>query len=121
MKSGQAIGATDKDGVDIVDQPVGVMDLIATMTKAMGINLADPVHHAPRPTDQDRRRRPADQGAVRLIGRRRSPHFDTFQNDVRPLRADTICRRFPRPEKQSTFLPMHLAIRRAFSVSCPKS
>ena len=27
MKGGQAIGATDKDGVDIVDRPVGVMDV----------------------------------------------------------------------------------------------
>jgi uncharacterized protein (DUF1501 family) len=39
MKNGQVIGATDKDGVDIVDRPVGVMDLVATMTKAMGLNL----------------------------------------------------------------------------------
>jgi hypothetical protein len=39
MKSGQVVGATDKDGVDIVDRPVGVMDLVATMTKTMGINL----------------------------------------------------------------------------------
>src|SRR5262249_38074217 len=40
IKCGQTIGATDKVGVDIVDHPVGVMDLIATMTKSMGINLA---------------------------------------------------------------------------------
>jgi hypothetical protein len=40
MKGGQAIGATDKDGVDIVDQPVGVMDLIASMAKGMGIDVA---------------------------------------------------------------------------------
>ena len=40
MKGGQIIGATDKDGIDVVDRPVGVMDLVATMTKAMGINLA---------------------------------------------------------------------------------
>jgi hypothetical protein len=39
MKNGQAIGATDKDGVDVVDHPIGVMDVIATMTKTMGINL----------------------------------------------------------------------------------
>ncbi len=39
LKNGQAIGATDKDGVDIVDRPVGVMDLIATLTKAMGLSL----------------------------------------------------------------------------------
>jgi hypothetical protein len=40
MKGGQTIGATDKDGVDIVDQPVGVMDLIASMAKGMGIDVA---------------------------------------------------------------------------------
>ena len=40
MKNGQAIGATDKDGVDVVDRPIGVMDLIATLTKTMGINVA---------------------------------------------------------------------------------
>ena len=39
MKNGQAIGATDKDGVDIVDKPIGVMDLVATLTKSMGMNL----------------------------------------------------------------------------------
>jgi hypothetical protein len=39
MKNGQVVGATDKDGVDIADRPIGVMDLIATMTKAMGINV----------------------------------------------------------------------------------
>jgi uncharacterized protein (DUF1501 family) len=40
MKNGQVVGATDKDGVDVVDHPIGVMDLIATLTKTMGINLA---------------------------------------------------------------------------------
>lgn len=39
LKGGQVIGATDKDGVDVVDKPVGVTDVIATMTKAMGIPL----------------------------------------------------------------------------------
>jgi len=39
IKGGQIVGETDKDGVDIIDRPVGVMDLIATMTKAMGIPL----------------------------------------------------------------------------------
>jgi hypothetical protein len=39
MKNGQVIGATDKDGIDIVDRPLSVMDLIATLTKAMGMNL----------------------------------------------------------------------------------
>ncbi|QEH37896.1 hypothetical protein OJF2_64880 [Aquisphaera giovannonii] len=39
LKGGQTIGATDKDGVDVVDRPVGVMDLIATMTKSMNINV----------------------------------------------------------------------------------
>ena len=40
LKGGQAIGKTDKDGVEIVDRPVGVMDVVATMTKAMGIDPA---------------------------------------------------------------------------------
>ncbi len=40
IKGGQVVGATDKDGVDIVDHPVGVMDLIATLTQSMGINIA---------------------------------------------------------------------------------
>ena len=40
LKGGQAVGSTDKDGVDITDKPVGVMDVVATMTKAMGVSLA---------------------------------------------------------------------------------
>jgi len=47
MKGGQAIGATDKDGIDIIDQPVGPMDLIGSMTKAMGIKL-DTQYTTPR-------------------------------------------------------------------------
>jgi uncharacterized protein (DUF1501 family) len=39
IKGGQTIGATDKDGIDIVDRPIGVMDLIATLTKTMGISV----------------------------------------------------------------------------------
>src|SRR5205809_6100554 len=40
LKGGQVVGATDKDGLEVVDRPVGVMDLIATMTRAMGIDPA---------------------------------------------------------------------------------
>jgi hypothetical protein len=39
MTGGQVVGATDKDGVEIVDREVGVMDVIATMTKTMGIDM----------------------------------------------------------------------------------
>ncbi|WP_250846995.1 DUF1501 domain-containing protein [Aquisphaera insulae] len=39
LKGGHVIGATDKDGVEVVDRPVGVMDLVATMTKSMNINV----------------------------------------------------------------------------------
>ena len=46
-EGGQTVGATDKDGVDIQDRPVGVMDLIATMTKTMGINI-DTQYTTPR-------------------------------------------------------------------------
>ena len=47
LKGGQSIGATDKDGVDITDRPVGVMDLVATMTKTMTINV-DTQYTTPR-------------------------------------------------------------------------
>jgi uncharacterized protein (DUF1501 family) len=47
MKGGHVVGATDKDGIDIVDRPVGVMDLVATMTKTMGINI-DTQYTTPR-------------------------------------------------------------------------
>lgn len=40
LKGGQVIGSTDKDGVEITDREVSVMDLVATMTRAMGIDLA---------------------------------------------------------------------------------
>lgn len=40
MKGGQVVGATDKDGVEITDREVGVMDIVACMTKGMGIDLA---------------------------------------------------------------------------------
>jgi hypothetical protein len=40
IKGGQTVGDTDKDGIDIVDRPVNVMDVTATMTKTMGIDLA---------------------------------------------------------------------------------
>jgi len=39
IKGGQAIGKTDADGVEILDQPIHTMDVIATMAKAMGIPL----------------------------------------------------------------------------------
>jgi hypothetical protein len=47
MRGGQVVGATDRDGIDIADRPVGVMDLIATMTKTMGINI-DTQYTTPR-------------------------------------------------------------------------
>ena len=39
IKGGQVVGATDPDGIDVVDRQVGVMDLIATMCTALGINV----------------------------------------------------------------------------------
>jgi uncharacterized protein (DUF1501 family) len=39
IKGGQVVGATNRDGDEVVDRPVGVTDLIATMTKALGIPL----------------------------------------------------------------------------------
>ena len=39
LKGGQVIGATDADGVEVVDRQVGIMDLVATMCTALGINI----------------------------------------------------------------------------------
>jgi hypothetical protein len=39
IKGGQVIGATDTDGIEITDRPVGVMDVVATMAQTMGIDL----------------------------------------------------------------------------------
>jgi len=39
IKGGQVVGQTDKDGIDITDRPVAPMDVIATMTKAMNLDL----------------------------------------------------------------------------------
>lgn len=39
LKGGQTVGATDRDGVEIVDRELSVMDIMATMAKAMGIDL----------------------------------------------------------------------------------
>ena len=39
MKGGQVVGSTDKDGF-LGDDQVGVMDIVACMTKGMGLNLA---------------------------------------------------------------------------------
>ena len=46
LKGGQVVGATDKDGVEIVDREVGVMDVMATMATVMGIDL-DTQYHTP--------------------------------------------------------------------------
>lgn len=47
VKGGQVVGATDKDGVEITERPLGVMDVVATMTKAMSIPL-DTQYTTPR-------------------------------------------------------------------------
>jgi len=47
IKGGQVVGATDKDGVEITDRELSVMDLVATMTKSMGIDL-DTQYTTPR-------------------------------------------------------------------------
>lgn len=47
LKGGVVVGETDRDGIDIVDRPVGVMDLIATMSKGMGIDI-DTQYTTPR-------------------------------------------------------------------------
>ena len=80
MKGGKVVGATDKDGIDIVDRPVGVMDLIATMTKIDGNQRRCPVHDSARPSHQDRRRRQADRRDRGLTGFR---DFKTYLGGTR--------------------------------------
>jgi len=46
IKGGQAIGSTSADGMEIADKPLKVMDIVATMSKAMGLNL-DTVYTTP--------------------------------------------------------------------------
>ncbi len=38
VRVGQVIGATDKDGVDVTDRPVGVQDLFVTFCEVLGID-----------------------------------------------------------------------------------
>jgi hypothetical protein len=46
IKGGQVVGATDPEGVEIADKPLKVMDIVATMSKAMGLNL-DTIYTTP--------------------------------------------------------------------------
>jgi hypothetical protein len=41
VQGGRVIGATDKDGAEVVDRPVSVPDLFCTFCKALGINPRD--------------------------------------------------------------------------------
>ena len=41
VKPGQVIGATDKDGVKVVDRPVGVQDLFVSFCHALGMDPQD--------------------------------------------------------------------------------
>ena len=38
MKTGQVIGATDKDGIDVTDRPVSAEDLFVTYCHLLGID-----------------------------------------------------------------------------------
>ncbi len=49
VKVGQVIGATDKDGVDVTDRPVGVQDLFVTFCHLLGL---DARHEYTTPEDQ---------------------------------------------------------------------
>jgi hypothetical protein len=49
VKVGQVIGATDKDGVDVTERPVGVQDLFVTFCKCLGL---DPRHEYYTPQEQ---------------------------------------------------------------------
>ena len=49
VQVGQVIGATDKDGVDVTERPVGVQDLFVTFCHFLGL---DPRHEYYTPEDQ---------------------------------------------------------------------
>ena len=49
VKTGQVIGATDKDGKDVTDRPVGVQDLFVTFCHFLGL---DPRHEYTTPEEQ---------------------------------------------------------------------
>ncbi len=44
VKGGQAIGSTGKDGVAVVERPVGAADFLATVIKAVGVDPAKENH-----------------------------------------------------------------------------
>lgn len=44
VKTGQVIGATDKDGIDVTDRPIAAEDLFATYCHLLGINSDDEYH-----------------------------------------------------------------------------
>ena len=46
VRGGQVIGATNKDGTDVTERPIGVSDLYMTFCKVLGINPDDEYHSA---------------------------------------------------------------------------
>jgi hypothetical protein len=40
IKGGQVVGATDQDGIEVIDREMGVMDVVATMSQAIGLDLS---------------------------------------------------------------------------------
>ena len=59
VKTGQTIGATDKDGIEVSDRPVGVQDLFVTVCHILGM---DP--HEEYVTDQDQPLKLVDGGEL---------------------------------------------------------
>ena len=49
LKTGQAIGTTDELGVNIVDQPVSVPDLFATILAGLGLDCREELYAGSRP------------------------------------------------------------------------
>jgi arylsulfatase A-like enzyme len=41
VRGGQVIGATDKDGVDVTDRPIGIPDLFASFCQVLGLDPRD--------------------------------------------------------------------------------
>lgn len=49
LRTGQAIGTTDELGMEVVDRPVSVPDLFATIYASLGVNWAEELYAGERP------------------------------------------------------------------------
>ena len=66
MKGGQAVGKTNSDGTKVETEPYTSQDVMASVSRRLGISLETTFTSKQRPPDEDRQQRQGDQGTVRL-------------------------------------------------------